>query len=230
MNDICKITALILFLLSLSFGQTKKEKEIIKFLNARYNASLDSVRNYLDQNFIYYHNPYVGMGISSEIIKDKLTVTSVSPFIKSSKPIKINDVILEINNLKTNITKNSKFIKKIILGAQGDSLNLKLSRNGNVFNCKVFFTRQQLKQKAESFLIDIKTYGDRWYDYDIDIIDIFSKKNKVVVHYKWEGSLEKNGSIYSFNAMEIIKTSTSGKNIKEISSVWTEKQFLDQFK
>ena len=43
MNDICKITALILFLLSLSFGQTKKEKEIIKFLNARYNASLDSV-------------------------------------------------------------------------------------------------------------------------------------------------------------------------------------------
>ena len=55
MNDICKITALILFLLSLSFGQTKKEKEIIKFLNARYNASLDSVGNYLDQNFIYYH-------------------------------------------------------------------------------------------------------------------------------------------------------------------------------
>ena len=60
--------------------------------------------------------------------------------------------------------------------------------------------------------------------------DIFSKKNKVVVHYKWEGSLEKNGSIYSFNAMEIIKTSASGKNVKEISSVWTEKQFLDQFK
>ena len=100
----------------------------------------------------------------------------------------------------------------------------------NVFNCKVFLTRQQLKQKAESFLIDINTYGDRWYDYDIDIIDIFSKKNKVVVHYKWEGSLEKNGSIYSFNAMEIIKTSASGKNVKEISSIWAEKQFLDQFK
>ena len=193
-------------------------------------AKLDSVGNYLDQDFIYYHSPYVGMGISSELIEDKLTVTSVSPFIKSNKPIKISDVILEINNLKTGITKNSQSIKKIILGAQGDSLNLKLSRNGNVFNCKVFFTRQQLKQKAESFLIDIKTYGDRWYDYDIDIIDIFSKKNKVVVHYRWEGSLEKNGSIYSFNAMEIIKTSTSGKNIKEISSVWTEKQFLDQFK
>ena len=68
MNDICKITALIIFLLSLSFGQSKKEKEIIKFLNARYNASLDSVSNYLDQNFIYYHTPYVGMGISSELI------------------------------------------------------------------------------------------------------------------------------------------------------------------
>ena len=115
MNDICKITALILFLLSLSFGQTKKEKEIIKFLNARYNASLDSVSNYLDQNFIYYHIPYVGMGISSELIEDKLTVTSVSPFIKSNKPIKIGDVILEINDLKTNITKNNESIKKIIL-------------------------------------------------------------------------------------------------------------------
>ena len=230
MNDICKITTLILFLLSLSFGQTKKEKEIIKFLNARYNASLDSVGNYLDQNFIYYHNPYVGMGISSELIEGNLTVTSVSPFIKSNKTIKINDAILEINNLKTNITSNSGSIEKIILGAQGDSLNLKLSRNGNIFNCKVFLTRQQLKQKAESFLIDIKTYGDRWYDYDLEIIDIFSNKNKVVVHYKWEGSLEKNGSIYSFNAMEIIKTSASGKNVKEISSVWAEKQFLDQFK
>ena len=230
MNDICKITALILFLLSLSFGQTKKEKEIIKFLNARYNASLDSVGNYLDQNFIYYHNPYVGMGISSELIEGNLTVTSVSPFIKSNKTIKINDAILEINNLKTNITSNSGSIEKIILGAQGDSLNLKLSRNGNIFNCKVFLTRQQLKQKAESFLIDIKTYGDRWYDYDLEIIDIFSKKNKVVVYYRWEGSLEKNSFIYSFNAMEIIKTSANGKNVKEINSVWTEKQFLDQFK
>ena len=230
MNDICKITVLILFLLSLSFGQTKKEKEIIKFLNARYNASLDSVGNYLDQNFIYYHNPYVGMGISSELIEGNLTVTSVSPFIKSNKTIKINDAILEINNLKTNITSNSGSIEKIILGAQGDSLNLKLSRNGNIFNCKVFLTRQQLKQKAESFLIDIKTYGDRWYDYDLEIIDIFSKKNKVVVYYKWEGSLEKNSFIYSFNAMEIIKTSANGKNVKEINSVWTEKQFLDQFK
>ena len=230
MNDICKITVLILFLLSLSFGQTKKEKEIIKFLNARYNASLDSVGNYLDQNFIYYHNPYVGMGISSELIEGNLTVTSVSPFIKSNKTIKINDAILEINNLKTNITSNSGSIEKIILGAQGDSLNLKLSRNGNIFNCKVFLTRQQLKQKAESFLIDIKTYGDRWYDYDLEIIDIFSKKNKVVVYYRWEGSLEKNSFIYSFNAMEIIKTSANGKNVKEINSVWTEKQFLDQFK
>ena len=50
------------------------------------------------------------------------------------------------------------------------------------------------------------------------------------MHYTWEGSLEKNGFIYSFNAMEIIKTSASGKNVKEISSVWTEKQFMDQFK
>ena len=50
------------------------------------------------------------------------------------------------------------------------------------------------------------------------------------MYYTWEGSLEKNGSIYSFNAMEIIKTSASGKNVKEISSIWAEKQFLDQFK
>tara|TARA_B100001564_G_C20648709_1_gene675781 strand:+ start:592 stop:1284 length:693 start_codon:yes stop_codon:yes gene_type:complete len=230
MNNICNITTFFLLLLSLSFGQTKKEKEIIKFLNARYNASIDSVDNYLDQNFIYYHSPYVGVGISTELIDNKLTVTSVSPFIKTNKPIKISDVILEINSLKYDITLNIEPIKKMILGAQGDSLNLKLSRNGNVFNCKVFLTRQQLKQKTESFLIDIKTYGDRWYDYDLDIIDIFSKKNKVVVHYKWEGSLKKNDVIYSFNAMEIIKTSASGKKVKEISSVWTEKQFLDQFK
>ena len=62
-----------------------------------------------------------------------------------------------INNLKPNITENKKFIKKIILGAQGDSLNLKLFRSGNIFNCKGSMVRYFLKKHQyhlETFLKD----------------------------------------------------------------------------
>ena len=57
-----------------------------------------------------------------------------------------------------------------------------------------------------------------------------SKKNKFVIHYEWEGSLTESGQIYSFKAIEIIKTSSRNNKIVSIEAVWTEKQFIDQFR
>ena len=38
------------------------------------------------------------------------------------------------------------------------------------------------------------------------------------------------GQIYSFKAIEIIKTSSRNNKIVSIEAVWTEKQFIDQFR
>ena len=76
---------------------------------------------------------------------------------------------------------------------------------------------------------DIKNYGEKWFEYDLDILEIFSKKNKFVVYYEWEGTLIKNGPTYSFRAMEIIKIESSNNRIKSIDALWSEKQFKNQF-
>jgi hypothetical protein len=214
---------------SLTFGQNKKEIEIIKFLESRYSANIDSVRFYLDENFIYYHSPYVGLGITTQMTDLGLLINAVSPFIKVTNMILKGDVILEIDNTKINNNNSKGYFKNKFKGAIGDSLEIKFTRSGKPLSTMVFLTKQQFKQHSGLFLNDIKAYGDRWFDYHLDIIDIFSKKNKFVVHYSWEGSLIEQGPIYSFRAIEIIKTSRTHNKILSIKATWTEKQFIDQF-
>ena len=48
------------------------------------------------------------------------------------------------------------------------------------------------------FLESVMRYSEKWYDYDLEIIDILRKKNTIVVHYRWEGSRKENGNIYIF--------------------------------
>ena len=84
--------------------------------------------------------------------------------------------------------------------------------------------------KLKSFIKDIKRYGDRWYEYELNIMEIFSKKNRFVVHYEWEGTLKEGGPTYHYRCMEIIKTNFSDNRIYSIEGLWTEKQFRDQFK
>ena len=59
MNDICKITALILFLLSLSFGQTKKEKEIIKKQSENEGKPADVISKIVDGKISSFYKDYV---------------------------------------------------------------------------------------------------------------------------------------------------------------------------
>ena len=90
-------------------------------------------------------------------------------------------------------------------------------------------SRQQYKQNSNSFLKDIKNYGEKWFEFDLEIIEIFSKKNKFVIYYEWEGVLFENGPTYSYRAMEIIKVRSINNRIKSIDALWTEKQFKNQF-
>ena len=217
------------FSLSL-YAQNKKEREVLNFIYARYNGNIDSVKMFLHEEFTYFHSPYIGMGMTTEEGPEGIFVDKVSPFIKATIKPKVNDIIVEVNNIKVEMNKNYDIIKRNINGALGDSIEFLFLRNDTTFNSKIFLTEQQFKQNSISFLTDIKLYADRWYEYDFDLKDIISKKNKFVVHYEWEGSLIEGGQIYSFKAIEIIKTSSRNNKIVSIEAVWTEKQFIDQFR
>ena len=224
-----KITIFLSFFLSLTLGQNKKEIQIIKFLESRYSANIDSVSLFLDNNFIYYHSPYVGLGITTEVTNLGILIKAVSPFIKATNMLNKGDVILQVNDYKLSNNNSEDYFIRKTKGAAGDSLKLIFSRNGESMSTLVFLTKQQLQQRSDKFIEDIKSYGDRWFDYELSIIDIFSKKNRFVIHYSWEGSLVEKGLNYSFRAIEIIKTSRKSNKIVSIEATWTEKQFIDQF-
>ena len=224
-----KITIFFTFIVTISFGRNKKEIQIIKFLESRYSANIDSVRLFLDNNFIYYHAPYIGLGITTEMTNLGLIIKSVSPFMKTTNILIKGDVILEVDNYNLSNNKGKAYFKRRTNGAAGDSLKIIFSRNGESMSTLVFLTIQQLQQRSGKFIDDIKSYGDRWFDYELSIIDIFSKKDRYVVHYSWEGSLVEEGPNYSFRAIEIIKRSRKSNKIVSIEATWTEKQFIDQF-
>jgi len=219
---------LFLFFVSNGFSQSKKERRILQFINARHNGNIDSVRMYLDNDFRYNHAPYIGLGIKTKISPYGLTVTSLSPFNKSLHQLHQGDVIVEINgvNVKEKNFINDNYIK----GSLMDSVKVTLMRGNNTISVYVNLSKNQFKQNKDSFLDDISNYEKRWYEYSIDILEIFSKKNKYVIYYEWEGSLDKNGPLYTFRCMEIIKTNKSNNKIISIDATWTEKQFRDQFK
>ena len=224
-----KIAIFLTFFVTIAFGQNKKEIQIIKFLESRYSANIDSVRLFLDNNFIYYHSPYIGLGLTTENTNLGLVIKSVSPFMKTTNMLIKGDVILEVDNYKLINNKGEDYFRKKINGAAGDSLKIIFSRNGESMSTLIFLTKQQLQQRSDKFIDDIKSYGDRWFDYELSIIDIFSKKDRYVVHYSWEGSLVEEGPNYSFRAIEIIKRSRKSNKIVSIEATWTEKQFIDQF-
>ena len=225
------IKYILCFILSISFlvSQSRKEKSIIDFIEARYSANTDSVRLFLDDDFIYYHIPYVGLGINTKSTISGLTVIEDTSFIDTNSILNSGDVIIEINGIEINNISNYN-IENIIKGSTGDSINITYIRDDETFSSMFSLSKQQYKQSSESFIKDIKNYGKRWFEYDLEILDIFSKKNQFIVYYEWEGILFENGPAYSYRSMEIIKTNTSNNLVYSIDALWTEKQFIDQFK
>ena len=110
-------------------SQTRKERAVLDFIDARYNANLDSVRLFLDDDFIYYHIPYVGIGLSTTYNNGGLRIEGISPYSDAKKKLKLGDVINEVNGIKIN---NNKVydIKNIISGSVGDSAEIVYTRDG----------------------------------------------------------------------------------------------------
>ena len=230
MNEL-NIKYIFCIILSISFlaSQSRKEKSIINFIEARYSANTDSVKLFLDDKFIYYHIPFVGLGINTKSTNNGLAVIGGVSFSDTNSILNIGDVIIEINGLKINNI-NKYNIENIIKGSAGDSIKVTYIRDDETFLSMFSLSKQQYKQGSESFITDIENYGERWFEYDLEILDIFSKKNQFIVYYEWEGILFENGPAYSYRSMEIIKTNTSNNRVYSIDALWSEKQFKDQFK
>ena len=218
-------------ILSISFlaSQSRKEQSIIDFIEARYSANTDSVRSFLDDDFIYYHIPFVGLGIDTKSTNTGLAVIGNTSFVDTNSILVNGDVIIMINDIKVNNISNYN-IENIINGSSGDSIKVTYIRGDNTFSSMIYLSKKQHKQASESFIKDIKIYGERWFEYNLEILDIFSKKNQFIVYYEWEGILFENGPAYSYRSMEIIKTNTSNNRVYSIDALWSEKQFKDQFK
>jgi len=210
-------------------AQSRKEQYIIEFIEARYSANTDSVSLFLDDDFIYYHIPFVGLGINTKSTNAGLAVIGNTSFVDTNSILEIGDVIIKINDSKVNNISNYN-IENIIKGSAGDSIKITYIRGDSTFSSVFYLSKQQYKQRSGSFINDIKIYGERWFEYDLEILDIFSKKNQFIVYYEWEGILFENGPAYSYRSMEIIKTNTSNNLVYSIDALWTEKQFIDQFK
>ena len=210
-------------------SQSRKETSIIDFIEARYSANTDSVRLFLEDDFIYYHIPFVGLGINTKSTSSGLNVIGYSSFSDTNSILNGGDVIIEINGSKLNNISDYN-INNIIKGSVGDSVKITYIRDNKTFSSMLPLSKHQYKQGPDSFIKDIINYGEKWFEYDLEILDIFSKKNHFIVYYEWEGILFENGPAYSYRSMEIIKTNLGNNRVHSIDALWTEKQFKDQFK
>ena len=202
-----------------------KDQRMMEFISARYGGDTLTVASMLSDEFIYEHTPYVGLGIESHYVDGAYIVTSI---INDSlqTDLNIGDRIHEFNgrivdSLGLVINGFAGEMQKIILTKPGDSTFSHIETPLAIY---------QYEQGKESFLESIMAYSEAWYDYDISFEKIFSRKNETVVHYKWEGSKAEFGPTYHFSAIEIIKLNKKRNQIERIISLWSEKQFRDQFK
>ena len=206
------------------FAKRIDENTIKEFLWMRYEADTNKISLFLSNDFLFYHPPIIGLGINVKYQDGYFSI--MDNFRKdSSMFLTVGDKIYEINNKK--ISETSMLpkgpvgaLQKIILTKKEDSIFTKID---------VPLVKSNYKENKISFLQSIINYSNQWYDFDIEIYETLLKKNKAFIYYKWEGSKEENGKVYSFYSMELIKLDKKKKYIKSIETIWTKDLFLNQF-
>jgi len=123
-------------------------------------------------------------------------------------------------------------IKKPINGPINSNIKMVITKSGDTtFTTEIAKLAQiQVEEDISSFLSNISEYNKHWYEFDLNVIQILSKKNTSMVYYRWNGIKIKNGPIYEFYRMEYIKTDRKTGLITSLEGLWSQAQFLDQFK
>lgn len=207
------------------FSAKVQEDDIELFLLSRYGGDSANVSLFISEDFIYEHTSYVGLGIETRYVDESLLITKVLND-SIQKYLQVGDRIYEHNN------KIVDSLGLITNGPIGEKQKLIVIKKGerDFRVMEIPLEEYRFEENKNSFLESVKRYSEKWYDYDLEILDILKKKNTIVVHYRWEGSREENGKIYTFSAIEFYYINKKKDLIDRIVGLWSEKQFRDQFK
>tara|TARA_Y100000768_G_scaffold73541_1_gene51867 strand:+ start:195 stop:860 length:666 start_codon:yes stop_codon:yes gene_type:complete len=210
---------------SILFSNKIQEDDIELFLLSRYGGDSANVSLFISDDFIYKHTSYVGLGVETRYVDESLLITKV---INDSiqKYLQVGDRVYEHNNEVVDS------LGLITNGPIGEKQKLIVIKNGerDFRVMEIPLEEYHFEENRTSFLESVMKYSEKWYDYDLEIIDIIKKKNTISVHYRWEGSREENGEIYTFSAIEFYYINKKKDLIERIVGLWSEKQFRDQFK
>ena len=220
-----KFISIIILSFSLLFSGKIQEGDIELFLLSRYAGDSSNVSLFISEDFVYEHTPYVGLGIETRFVDESLLITKVLND-SIQKYLQVGDRIYEHNN---EIIDSLGLVTK---GPIGEKQKLVIIKKGesDFRVMEVPLNEYYYKENKNSFLESVNKYSKKWYDYDLEIIDIMKKKNTIVVHYRWEGSKEESGRVYTFSAIEFYYINKKKDLIEKIVGLWSEKQFRDQFK
>ena len=202
-----------------------QEDDIELFLLSRYGGDSANVSMFISDDFIYKHTPYVGLGVETRYVDESLLITKVLND-SIQKYLQVGDRVYEHNN------KIVDSLGLVTNGPIGEEQKLIVIKNGerDFRVMEIPLEEYHFEENKNSFLESIMKYSEKWYDYDLEIIEIIKKKNTISVHYRWEGSREENGEIYTFSAIEFYYINKKKDLIERIVGLWSEKQFRDQFK
>ena len=227
--NIINIILVILMLKGTVFSQSKKEKYIMNFVESRWAGDTLTVQKLLDENFRYSHVPYIGIGIITKYDSSGLLIENILPFSDGYNILNVGDKITKVSDYIVNDFNISNGLINFY-GHQGDSIKIFYDRNKITNSIILKLKRNQYRQDILSFISDIKEYDSRWYNYNIEFLDLTIKKNKYIVYYEWEGSLSEKSPTFFWRSIEIIKVNPKTKKIISINNTWSEKQLDNQFR
>ena len=220
-----RLISFIILSFSILFSGKIQEGDIELFLLSRYGGDSTNVSLFISEDFVYEHTPYVGLGVETRFVDESLLITKVLND-SIQKYLQVGDRIYEHNN---EIIDSLGLVTK---GPIGEKQKLVIIKKGerDFRVMEVPLDEYHYEENKNSFLESVNKYSKKWYDYDLEIIDIMKKKNTIVVHYRWEGSKEESGKVYTFSAIEFYYINKKKDLIEKIVGLWSEKQFRDQFK
>ena len=220
-----RLISFIILSFSILFSGKIQEGDIELFLLSRYGGDSVNVSLFISEDFVYEHTPYVGLGVETSFVDESLLITKVLND-SIQKYLQVGDRIYEHNN---EIIDSLGLVTK---GPIGEKQKLVLIKKGesDFRVMEVPLNEYHYEENKNSFLESVNKYSKKWYDYDLEIIDIMKKKNTIAVHYRWEGSKEESGRVYTFSAIEFYYINKKKDLIEKIVGLWSEKQFRDQFK
>ena len=177
-----KYINLYLLFFSILFSAKIQEDDIELFLLSRYGGDSANVSMFISDDFIYKHTPYVGLGVETRYVDESLLITKVLND-SIQKYLQVGDRVYEHNN---EIVDSLGLVTN---GPIGEKQKLIVIKNGerDFRVMEIPLEEYHFEENKNSFLESIMKYSEKWYDYDLEIIEIIKKKNTISVHYRWEG-------------------------------------------